>query len=661
MKRIALFSAIFGISLMLLQGCSLFQDNKNVAEFGTSQISLSEFEKAYTKNSSQNKQGGDSSKQYENFLDLYLKFKMKLADAQFRGFDNNADMNNELIDYRKKVGVTYILEKQLVDINLRRLWDMRHYEMRLSHIMIRPDSTGEEAAREKAQAILDSIKSGKRSFAEMVQLYTRDNFSKPNNGDIYYFTPGTFIPEFEEAYFNTPVGQVNPGVIHTRYGYHILKVTEKRERIPEVHAAHILIDFLDEKGENDSAAARLRADSVYNMVTSGHKDFAAAAKLYSKDQGTKEDGGDLKFFARRMMVKEFDEAAFNLNPGEISKPVKTQYGYHVIKLIERKPFLSFDEDKEAIKNNYKQYRYQADYDTLTIGLRKKYGYIADQKVFDETARKFDTLHLTADFLKSDRLAEIGPKVLYSMGGSSYRVDTLLAYALSQNEFASRLIDQKMLAGIIKKHSGDISLEFEAMNLDKSNAEFASLMDDYKNGIYIFKLQEETVWNKLAVDSVKLESYYTKNKNNFKWPDRVEFREIFVRADSLLKICQEKLNSGAAFDSVAAQYTERAGLKEKSGRYELQDVNANDNTRQAAKLNKPGDVSPVVPNSGGFSLYQLVRKESARVKTFEECKAEVSSAFQEDESKRLESEYIKTLSERYKPVTHTDVLAKAFKK
>ncbi len=661
MKRIAIYTAIFGIFLMLLQGCSLIQDKQNVAEFGTSKISLSEFENAYIKNSSQNKPGVDSSKQYENFLDLYLKFKMKLADAQFRGFDTNADLNNELIDYRKKVGVTYILEKQLVEPNLRRLWDMRRYEIRLSHLMIRPDSTGEDAALAKAKAILDTIKSGKRTFEEMVQLYTQDNYSKLNDGDIYYFTAGTFLPEFEEAFYKTPVGQINPEVIKTRYGFHILKVTEKIERVPEIHAAHILVDFLNEKGETDSVAARLRADSVYNMVTTGNKNFAATAKLYSKDQGSKDIGGDLKFFARRMMVKEFDEAAFKLSPNEISKPVKTQYGYHIIKLIERKPFPSFDEDKEAIKSNYKQFRYQNDYDTLTIGLRKKYGYLADQKVYNETTSKLDTFRLNAETLKSAQFTEVGSKVLYSMGGKSYSVDTLLAYAYLQSEFPARLIDQKMLMEVVKKHSGDASLEFDAMNLGKSNPEFASLMEDYKNGIFIFKLQEETIWNKLAVDSVKLVDYFAKNKANFTWPDRVEFSEIFVRTDSLLKICQEQLKSGVGFDSVAGQYTERVGMKEKLGRYELQDVNSSDVTRAAATLTKPGEVSPVVPNSGGFSLYQLVRKESARVKTFEEGRAEVSGAFQEEESKRLENEYIKALTERYKPVTYFDVLAKAFKK
>ena len=659
MKRIAIYAAMIGILQFFFQGCSVQHNDLVVAEYGTNKITLGEFEKAYTKNSSQNKAVADSSKQYESFLDLYLKFKIKLEDAKKRGFDANVDVQNELIDYKKKVGITYLLEKQLVDPNLRRLWDMRHHEMRLSHLMIRHDSTGDEAARKKAQALLDSIKGG-RSFEEMVKLYTQDSFSKPNGGDIYFFTAGTFIPEFEEAFYKTPVGQVYPDIIKTRYGYHILKVTEVRERIPEVHAAHILIDLLNEKGETDSVSARLRVDSVYNMITVQKQDFGALAKKYSKDQGSKENGGDLGFFGRRMMVKEFDEAAFNLKPGEISKPVRTQYGYHIIKLIERKPFPSYEDDKEAIKTNYKQYRYQTDYDTMTASLKKKYNYTLNQPVLDELEKKTDTLHVTQELFKHDWFNDFGHKVLYSIGGKNVTVDTFLIYMNSQSEYSSRPCKPAIYADAIKKHSADDALEVAALSLDKLNPEFAALMEDYRNGIYIFKLQEETVWNKIAIDSLKLVNYYDKNKEKFVWPDRIEFSEIFTRTDSIMTLCKELLAKGEDFDSVAAKYTERTNMKEKAGRNDLQDVNFSDITKEAAKLKTPGEVSAVFPNSGGKSLFKLVKKEASRIKTFEEARAEVSGAYQEDESKRLENEYLKSLEQVYMPVQHKDVLARAFK-
>lgn len=659
MKRIAIYAAMIGILQFFFQGCSVQHNDLVVAEYGSNKITLGEFEKAYTKNSAQNKTVGDSSKQYESFLDLYLKFKIKLEDAKKRGFDTTADLQNELLDYKKKVGVTYLLEKQLVDPNLRRLWDMRHYEMRLSHLMIRPDSTGDEAARKKTQAILDSIKGG-RSFEEMVKLYTQDNFSKPNAGDIYYFTAGTFLPEFEEAFYKTPVGQVFPEIIKTKYGYHILKVTEKRERIPEVHAAHILIDMMNEKGEADTVAAHLRADSVYNMLTVDKKDFAELAKKYSKDQGTRDNGGDVGFFGRRMMVKEFDEAAFNLKPGEISKPVKTQFGFHIIKLIERKPFPSYEDDKETIKTNYKQYRYQTDYDTLTAGMKKKYNFKLDEAVLDELVKKTDTLKVSADLFNLSWFSDFGKKTVYTLGDKAVTVDTLLIYTNAQSEFGNRPCKRPLLNDAIKKHSAELALNTTALSLDKINPEFASLMEDYRNGIYIFKLQEETVWNKIAVDSAKLVNYYDKNKEKFVWPDRVEFAEIFTKTDSVMNLCKDLLAKGESFDSVAAKYTERAGMKEKAGKYELQDVNSFDLSREAAKLNKVGDVSSEFAASGGKAILKLLKKDPSHIKSFDEARAEVSGAFQEEESKRLENEYLKSLEQVYSPIQHKDVLARAFK-
>jgi peptidyl-prolyl cis-trans isomerase SurA len=659
MKRIAIFAAMIAILQFFFQGCSTQQHDQVVAEFGTTKITLSEFEKAYNKNAAQNKTPGDTAKQYDNFLDLYVKFKMKLEDANSRHYEDNADLKNELADYRKKVGITYILEKQLVDPNLHRLWEFRHKEMRLSHLMIRPDSTGDEAARKKAQALLDSIKGGK-NFEELVKKYSQDNYSKPIGGDIYYFTAGTFLPEFEEAFFKTPVGQIYPELIKTRYGYHILKVTEVRDRVPEVHAAHILVDYLNEKGESDSVSARLRADSVYNMLTVEKKDFAELAKKYSKDNGSKDKGGDLGFYPRRSMIKEFDEASFNLKPGEISRPLKTQYGYHIIKLIAQKPFPSFEDDKEAIKTNYKQYRYQNDYDTLSAGLKKKYNYRIDSTLLTQVIKISDTVRMSPEVLKSQWAKQFHGKTLFTIDTRAITIDSVFGYMNTHNDFAGRPLNSGAYDEALKKLSSDIVMEVAAGHLDETNPEFASLMDDYKNGIFIFKLQEEMIWSKVVVDSAKLVAFYEKTKENYKWPDRVEFTEIFARNDSVLAICKELLAKGISFDSVAAQFTDRTGMKEKAGRFELQEFTTSDLSREAAKLQKPGDVSEPFANSGGFSIFKLVKKDLSHLKTFEEARPEVSGAFQEEESKRLEAEYLQSLDQKYKPVLHKDVLAKAFK-
>jgi len=302
-----------------------------VAEYGKYKITLDEFEHAYAKNA-----GGweratkDSLPDFKNFLDLYIKFKMKLRDAQVRGYEKDENLMKELKDYQKQVGVSYIIEKQLNEPGLKRLYERRKEELRVSHIMIRPDTSGDDAARQKAAAILDSIKNG-ASYEEMAKKYSDDKFSGPSGGDIYFVTAGLLPYEFEDAMYSLNEGDIYPEPLKTRYGYHLIKVTKRQPRIPKIKARHILISFMNAENKMDSAGAKLTADSVLAELKAG-KSFDELVQKYSDDTGTKEKMGDLGFFERRMMVKEFDEAAFNLEVGEISDIVQTNFGYHIIKL-----------------------------------------------------------------------------------------------------------------------------------------------------------------------------------------------------------------------------------------------------------------------------------------------------------------------------------------
>lgn len=662
MKRIALLIAILVIAQIFFPGCNSTTPHSDlvVAKYGNSKILMSEFEKAFTKNISQSKAITDTVAQLDSFMTLYINFKMKLSDAAARGYDNNASLQSEYIDYKKKVGVSYILEKQLIDPNMHKIYDLRKNEYRLAHLMIRPDSTGDEAARKKITAILDTIKK-LNNFEEMTAKYSSDNFSKTMGGDIYYFTPGTFLPEFEDAYIKTAEGQVYPEIIKTRYGYHILKVNKIQARIPEIKASHILITFQNDAGEADSVTARLRADTVYNKLLAAPDDFAKLAAEYSKDQNSKDNGGDLGFFSRRMMVKEFDEAAFQLPVNEVSKPIRTMYGYHIIKVTDRKTLVPFETDKETIKTNYKQYRYQGDYDALVSSLKKNFNYTQNDSLLAEIAKvSGDTLKNPGEAHKTEWYPKYADKEVYKVGGNSITVDSLFTFVNASSEFNAKQVSLAMLNDAVKKQSADITLETAALNLETKVPDFASLMDEYKNGIYIFKLQEETIWNKLNADSAALAGYYEKNPNKFTWPNRVEFSEIFAKSDSVINLCKDSLSKGVDFNDLAERYSERAGMKEKKGKFLLQDVESSDLSKEAAKLTKEGEVSAPFKNSDGISIFKLDKKEAARSKTFEEAKPEVSGAFQEEETKRLEKDYLKYLENTFSPKVYHENLAKAFK-
>jgi len=629
----------------------------NVGEFGKYKITLEEFEYAYAKNV-----GGweaaqeDSFSQYKDFIDLYLNFRMKLRNAQVRSFDTDPELQKELEDYQRQVGKSYIIEKYIIQPGVEELYENRKEEFRVSHIMIRPGEDGDEAAFEKVSAILDSIKNG-ASFEEMAEKYSDDQFSGPKGGDIYFVTAGLLPYEFDEAMYTLQAGEVYPEPVKTNYGYHLIKITERQPRTPKVKASHILISYFDAKGEVDSAAAKLTADSVLAKLSEGES-FESLVEQYSDDTGTKVKGGDLGFFERRQMVQEFDETAFNLSVGEISGLVQTNFGYHIIKLTDRQKYPGLESKKEDLNKLYRKQRYQADYDGYINSLKLKYNYVLDETTVDLIVENCDSSRFGIDYPNSDAITG---KTLFTYTGKTISAQEFINEANNNSDFMNKpifLITEVMKA--VNKIAEDKLIDHQAMNLQKDDPNFASLMDEYRNGVYIFKLQEDEVWNKLDIDSVKISSYWEVHKEDFTLPDRVTFSEIFSMKDSLIQIYYNWIQEGSDFDSLAALYTERPGKQKDNGRYELQDADFSDLSRKANTIENPGDFTEPFPLSGGYSIFKLYQREPARIKTFDEARAEVSGIVQEMESKRLEKEYLDILNNIYTPVIFYDELNKAFK-
>lgn len=658
MRKFLLIFSLFSV-VIFFSACSPKHGEILLAKFDKGNITLGEFEKAYAKNS-----GGldaakdDSLEQYQKFLDLYLNFRLKIKDAYERGYDKNPDLLAELNDYKKKVGVSYLLDKELVEPSVKKLYEQRKVELRVSHIMIRPDSTGDEGAKEKANAVLKRVLAGE-SFDSLVNEFSADQYSKAKGGDIYYITAGLVVPEFEDAAYKTEVGKVYPEAVKTRFGYHIIKVTEKRERIPSIRASHILITFANEAGASDTVAAFQKIDSIKTALKNG-ADFAKLAEEFSKDPGSAKKGGDLDFFSRRVMVKEFDEAAFNLKVGEVSDIVKTNYGYHLIKQTERKPYPSYEDEKEELKKIYKQTRYNAEYDTLLNFYKNKYNFKLSEIGIESIHAANDSIKVGPDYFESKLKSDFGKTEVFRLNGEVFNLDAVLDKILTQAEFMNKVITREVLKEAANKISGDLALETETLAMDSRYPEYAELMEEYKNGIFIFKLQEEEIWNKIKIDDAKLEEHFNKTKEKYNWNDRVAFTEIFARKDSIIQVCKDLLKQGTNFDSLAVKYTERAGMKSKGGKYEMMDATSSQISKEAYKLENTGDVSASIANANGYSLIKLDRKEAARPKTFEEAKAEVSGSFQEDESKRLENAYNESLRSKYKPEIKKEELSKVFK-
>ena len=648
----------FTMILLLFFPLFVLQGNAQtvIGEFGNYKITLNDFENAYARNV-----GGweeakkDSFNQYKDFMELYMRYRMKLRNAQVRSYDTDPELINELKNYRQQVGKTYIVEKTIIEPGIKKLYDRRKEELRVSHIMFRPGKDGDQASLDLANAVLDSIKNG-ASFEEMAKKYSQDTFSGPSGGDIFYVTAGILPVEFEDAMYSLQPGEVYSKPVKTNYGYHLIKVTERHPRTPKIRASHILISYYDDNKQLDSAGAKLLADSILAQLKNGAS-FEELAEKYSDDKGSASKGGDLGYFERRQMVKPFDEAAFNLKVGEISDLVQTNYGYHIIKVTDRQAYPDFESSKADLKKMYQKQRFDADYANYIDSLKSRYNYNLNQETVNLIVALSDSSKFGTAYPKPDVIAG---KVLFSCGGTEVSAPKFIDTVNQITEFIGKpMYNKDEVMKAVNKLSEEKLIELAVNDLDKTDPDFAALMKEYRNGVYIFKLQEDEVWNKLKIDSTDIYNYWSQHKEDYKMPEKISFGEIFSTKDSLIQLYYKDLQEGAAFDSLAGLYTERIGKKGVKGLYELQDVDLSDLTREANKIENPGDYTRPIHTSAGYSILKLYERQPARAKTFEEARAEVAGDVQSNESRRLEEEYINILNNIYHPVIYYDELHKAF--
>ncbi len=652
------FFYVLGIlSSVLFISCSPKHSEIIVADYGDYNINMDEFENAYAKNiGSYDKAKADSLDNYKKFLELYVNFKMKLRNAKVRQIDKSEDIANELSEYQKMIGASYFLEKELYDKGIFDLYKKRSKEIRVSHLLIRTDTLSDEEAYSKALAIIDSVKNG-QSFEDAVKKHTDDQFSRDKGGDIYYFTGGMIMPEFEDMAYATPVGEVNSTPLKTKYGYHIIKLTEKIDRMPQIRASHILIRKDPNSTDNDKKQKDQIAE-LLKRVREG-EDFGKLAAEYSEDPGSKQKNGDLGFFSRRQMVQPIDEAVFNLKVGEVSDVVETQFGYHIIKLLETQKYPSFAEEKNSLRDLYEKTRKNSDYEKLVEQYAKDVNLVIDDNNFEEIIKTQEPTTVSDNYWESSVHKNYGNSVIFKLGENQYNIDSLFSFAVKDSKVLNRPVTAKLLTDLKNEYKNKKVLEAKVAELITTDEKFVELMEEYKNGILIFKLQEDEVWNKMKMDSSAVYNLYEQTKENYVFPDRVQYNELFTKSDSLAKNYLTMLKNGADFDSLSTKYNEQARSLS-IGKDNLISASTNTLSKAAYELENPGDISNILKNKNGWSIVKLIKKDASRIKTFDETRAEVTSAYQDFESSKLENSYVSRLKNTYKPNLFYEELENAYK-
>lgn len=658
MRKGALFLLI--LPLIVLISCTPEQSKIVVAEFGDHKVYMKDFEDAYAKNSGGfEKAKNDSIGAYKKFLDLYVNYRMKLRDAEVRGYPEDPDMQKEYHDYKISIGTALIMENELYEPSLRRLYERRKWEYRASHIFLKPDSThNDKQIQELGDDLIKRINNGE-DFAKLAEKYSVDTYSNKSGGDVYYFTAGQVASRvIEDAVYETEPGHIYPKLVKSAYGYHIIKVTEKLPRRVSIRVSQIMIPYKDSTGVDTVKA--LKTIQEIRAKINNEEDFAKMAKEYSKDKFTAVKGGDMGFIERGRTPRAFDQEAFKLKKGEISPVVKAADGYHIIMLTDVTPYPTYDESKEDLKNIYRRVGFKEDFDNLISKLKTELKYKFNEGTFNKILAAADTTKIGPDYVNSTLQKQTGKDTIFTIGNNGYSVDSLFTMLSNRPGYLKRKVDSRILNDGVKEYTVQALLNAKALTYDKDDSEFAKLLDEYQKGMYLFKILNQEVWSKISVDSAKVFKFFEANKDKFQWKDRVEFKEIYNQKDSLINECYAMVASGYPYDSASVKFNQRTGYNNTPGYRGLVEVGFNELSDQANVLKNIGDISKPFKFQEGWSIVKLIKRVAAEPKTFEEARAEASSQLQEKESKELEAVYIDNLKSIYHPKYYYDELRYAFK-
>jgi len=646
----------------LLTGCSSSSETP-IAKIGDYSLSLKEYEKQYIRNN-----GGVEAAQKstmderKEFLNLLVKYRLKVLEAKASGYDKDPEIIKELTEYRNSLAIPYLTERELIDPKIKIIYNRKLEDVRAAHILVRiePDSTGKTdtlATFEFAKSLLKRALAGE-NFDSLAVKYSKDPNTAPKGGDLLYFAAGMTAPVFDNAVYSLKTGQIYPELVRTMFGYHIVKLLDKKPARGEIEVSHILLRVPQDKQE-DSTKALEQAKAIIDSLNAGG-DFKELARRNSEDPQSGANGGDMGWVGRRRFVPEFEAAAFALKPGQISDPpVKTMFGYHIIKVTGERSVKPYDESRQELKDLYRRYGFDEDNQNFLGGIVSKYTVTVNPQTFDAVVANVDTTSTTSAAGWYNGIPEtVKQSSLISLKGKNVSVEDIIKTIERNKDVQSKPLNRRSLAEVLGILGQKEALQLETANLEERYPEFADLMLEYREGVLLFRSEQEAVWNKVSINQDDLKKYWEEHKSDYQWPKRVSFREIFVTNDSLGKVLRDSLNAGVDFEELAARQTQRAGYKEKKGDWGYQPESANDLSKKAFTM-QPGWLEGPMKFQYGYSIIKMEGKQEPREKTFEEAQSEVSSKFQEVESKRLEHEWIESLRKKYGVTIHDEALKNAF--
>ncbi|MFN7117066.1 MAG: peptidylprolyl isomerase [Saprospiraceae bacterium] len=642
---------LLGVVLLPIGMQAQKNDDPVLFTVGNTPVHLSEFKYIYTKTNGAN--ADFSKKSLEEYLDLYVKFKLKVQKAKEMRLDTLPSLQAELAGYRRQLADSYLIDREVTDRLVKELYDRVQQDVDISHILIEigepgtvPSPEDTLKAYQEAQEIKKRLDKGE-DFAKVAKEISDERQAKETGGRIGFINanmlPNGFY-DLETAAYTTPVNKYS-GVVRSRAGYHIVKVHARRPARGEVEIAHILVRVQD--GNVDAAKAKI--DSLQKELQKPGATFEKVAMAASEDELTAQREGYLGIFGIGRYEKSFEDAAFALEKdGQISQPVRTSIGWHLLKRISRRGIQPFDTEKNRLELKVKQ---DTRYEQARVAMLDKIRRENNFKENAATLQKFIAAQNDTFFTFKWRAPDVrSEEVLFTLGNTPTTLGDFTDYLGRSTGKRIRQKDdgvEKAVKSLYKEFLDETCLKYEEAQLDKKYPDFKALMREYEEGILLFEATKLLVWDKASQDSVGLEKFYETVKDRYKWEERAVMNNFKINVE------------GRPQASEIREYAINHTAEEVLNKYNTQEKNLV--TVEERTMERKSNMNSMW-NAGETGTLQLNRDGSATfskvakvlppgLKTLKEARGYVIADYQD----YLEKKWIEALQKQYQVNINTKVL------
>ena len=522
-KRVLSKSLLLPLAVLACTSSNAQKNNDAVLmTIGSTKVTVAEFGNVYHKNNT--KEVANDTKSLNDYVDLFVNFKLKVKEAEAMRLDTAKAFRDELSGYRKQLAQPYLTDKDVNEKLLKETYARLQQDVRASHILVKVAETAFPKDTLEAYTKIMGIRARVLKGEDFNKVASEkgisdDPSSKENGGDLGYFTALQMVYPFETAAFTTKVGEVSMPV-RTRFGYHIIKVADKRKAQGEVLVSHIMVKTGPNLNKEDSLNTYSKITEIYNKLKAGAK-FEELATQFSDEKQSSKKGGELPWFSTNKMPYEFETASFALqNKNDFSTPVKTKFGWHIIKLIDKRSLASFENMKNELKDKItKDSRSQAGRASLIAKVKSEYKFKENIAARDEFYPLIDSTLFEGRW-NTAKVTGLN-KPMFNFNDKTFSQTDFVNYIVNHQSKLAKMDSKMLINKLYSQFVDEMAIAYEESRLDKKYPEFKALMEEYHDGILLFELTDQKVWSKAVKDTLGSKAFYEKNKANYMWDERAD--------------------------------------------------------------------------------------------------------------------------------------------